>query len=196
MDNTTSSAPSASKMRGWLIAAVIVVLLALYFVAQFNGLTVAKENVDNQWAQVEAQYQRRMDLIPNLVESTKGVMKQEQEVFGKLADARTRYANAATVDEKAVAAGEVETALSRLLVVMENYPQLKSSDTMQILMAQLEGTENRVAVERGRYNDAVKSYNLATKRFPGNIFARFFGFQEHAYFDAAPGSEQVPKVSF
>ncbi len=179
-----------------IIVLVIAVLVLLYGWTSYNGLVSANEGVNNQWAQVETQYQRRFDLIPNLVESVKGVMKQEQAIFNALAEARARYAGATSVDAKAAAAGQVESALGRLLAVVENYPQLKSADTVQTLMSQLEGTENRVSVERKRFNDAVQSYNLKTKRFPGSMFAKLFGFASHAYFESVEGSQNAPKVQF
>ncbi len=173
---------------------VVVVLVVGYGWMTYNSLVSTNENVDNQWAQVQTQYQRRLDLIPNLVNSVKGVMKQEQAVFGALADARTRYAGAITVNDKAIAASQVESAFGRLLAVMENYPQLKSSDTVQTLMSQLEGTENRVSVERKRFNDMVLNFNLMTKRFPSSIVAKMFGFSEKAYFESAPGAQNAPAV--
>ena len=178
-----------------LIIIAAVVIIGGYLMVTYNSLVSANESVDNQWAQVESQYQRRFDLIPNLVESVKGVMAQEQKVFGDIAEARTRYADATSVSEKAAAAGEVESALARLLVVMENYPQLRSSDTVQTLMAQLEGTENRISVERQRYNDQVKTYNLKIKRVPTSMVASMFGFNEKDYFEAAEGSELAPGVN-
>lgn len=181
--------------KTWIIIGVIAVVIIIGSFGYYNRLITGAETVDKQWAQVETQYQRRFDLIPNLVESVKGIMTQEQEVFGKLADARAHYSGAGTVNEKAAAATEVEGALSRLLVVMENYPQLKSADTVNTLMAQLEGTENRVSVERGRFNDEVRSYNVTVKRFPGNVFARLFGFDQRNYFEATAGSETAPAVN-
>lgn len=180
--------------KGWIITIVIVVAIVLYGFGTYNGLVTKREAISGQQAQVESQYQRRFDLIPNLVASVKGVMKQEQAVFLALADARTKYGSVSGVSEKAAAAGEVESALSRLLVVMENYPQLKSSETVQTLMGQIEGSENRVAVERMRFNDMVKAYNLDTKRFPTNILASIFGFSPEAYFESATGAENAPKV--
>jgi len=159
-------------------------------------LVSANVAIDGQWSQVETQYQRRFDLIPNLVESVKGVMQQEQAIFTALADARTRYSGATSVDGKVSAAGEVETALGRLLAVVENYPTLKSADTVQTLMSQLEGTENRVSVERKRFNDAVQSYTLLTKRFPSSVIAGMFGFGERQYFQSVEGSENAPAVKF
>ncbi|HOZ37066.1 MAG TPA: LemA family protein [bacterium] len=177
-----------------IILVVLVVLIAGYYWATYNRLVNANEAVTNQWAQVETQYQRRFDLIPNLVESVKGMMAQEQKVFGDLADARTRYSGAATADEKAVAATEVEGALSRLLVVMENYPDLKSSENVTTLMAQLEGTENRISVERKRYNDQVQNFNVVIKRFPTNIVAGQLGYSQKSYFEAADEAATAPKV--
>ncbi len=174
----------------------LVVLAALYVWGSYNSLVTAREAIDNQWAQVETQYQRRLDLIPNLVESVKGIMKQEQQVFGDLAEARTHYAGALTPDQKAQAATQVEGALGRLLVIMENYPQLKSSETVQTLMSQLEGTENRVSVERKRFNDQVLDYNVMIKRIPARWVAGAFGFEARTYFEAAAGAENAPKVSF
>ena len=171
-------------------------LVGIYGWSTYNRLVTARENVDNQWAQVETQYQRRLDLIPNLVESVKGIMKQEQAVFNAIADARTRYSGASTVDEKAAAAGQVESALGRLLVIMENYPQLKSAENVQTLMSQLEGTENRVSVERKRFNDMVRDFNLMIKRFPSNVLAGIFGFSERSYFESVSGAENAPKVEF
>ena len=182
--------------KTWIIIGVIAIVIVVSIFGYYNRLITGSETVDKQWAQVETQYQRRFDLIPNLVESVKGIMAQEQEVFGKIAEARTRYAGAQSVNDKAAAATEVESALARLLVVMENYPQLKSAENVNTLMAQLEGTENRVAVERGRFNDEVRGYNLTVKRFPGNVFARLFGFSERNYFEAAAGTEQAPEVKF
>lgn len=179
----------------WIILAVVVVL-ALYVWGAYNGLVSKKEAVTNHWAQVETQYQRRLDLIPNLVESVKGIFNQEQTVFKALADARTKYSGAATVSEKAAAATQVETALGRLLAVVENYPQLKSAENVQTLMIQLEGTENRISVERKRYNDNVRDFNIAIKRFPTNVIAGMLGFTEQTYFEATAGAENSPQVKF
>ena len=179
-----------------LIVGGIAVLVVLYGFMAYNGLVGANEQVDSQWAQVETQYQRRFDLIPNLVESVKGIMKQEQTIFTALAEARTHYSGAQTVDQKAAAAGEVESALGRLLVITENYPQLKSSENVQTLMSQLEGTENRISVERKRFNDMVQGYNLKIKTLPSSIIASMTGFKEHEYFQSISGSETAPKVEF
>ncbi|MDD5110432.1 MAG: LemA family protein [Patescibacteria group bacterium] len=182
----------AKKILVAIIAVVVIAGGYLWFT--YNRLVAANEAIDNQWAQVGTQYQRRFDLIPNLVESVKGVMAQEQKVFGDLADARTRYSGATSVNDKAQAATQVETAFGRLLVVMENYPQLKSAENVQTLMTQLEGTENRISVERKRYNDVVKDYNVMIKRIPASLIAASMGFSEREYFAPEAGTEQAPRV--
>ena len=183
-------------MNKWLIALLVVVVLVVgYLWSFYNGLVAQSQNIDAQWGQVENQFQRRFDLIPNLVASVQGAMKQEQKVFGDLAEARTKYSGAQTTSDKAAAAGEVESALSRLLVIMENYPQLKSVEAVQTLMAQLEGTENRVAVERSRFNDMIKPYNTKIATLPGKWLAPMFGFSTKAYFEAAAGASNAPQVN-
>jgi LemA protein len=179
-----------------IIIGVVIVLMALYCLTTYNSLVTLNINADAQWKQVETDYQRRFDLIPNLVESTKGVMKQEQTIFTAIADARTKYSGATTADAKAQAAGQVESALGRLLVITENYPQLKSSETVQTLMSQLEGSENRISVERMRFNNTIKAYNLKIMKFPSSIIASMFGFVERQYFEATKGSDVVPQVKF
>ena len=172
----------------------IVVVLAISLVGFYNQLVAKDQAIEGQWAQVETQYQRRFDLIPNLVASVEGIMEQEQEVFGQLAEARTKYAGAATVDEKAEAATQVESALARLLVIVENYPELRSSENVMALMDELAGTENRISVERGRFNDLVRDYNTTIKKFPARLIAGMFGFNERAFFEAAEGAETAPSV--
>ncbi len=180
--------------KSYLAVIAVLVILVIWGFSGYNNLVTLNENIDAQWAKVETQYQRRFDLIPNLVNSVKGVLTQEQKVFGDIAEARTRYAGAKSADDKAAAASQVESALGRLLVIMENYPQLNSSAVVQDLMAQLEGTENRISVERTRFNDEVLAYNTAIKRFPRNILAALTGFGSRAYFEAATGAENAPKV--
>ncbi len=175
---------------------IVVVLIVLYTWTTYNKFVKTNEAVNNQWAQVETQYQRRLDLIPNLVNSVKGIMGQEQKIFGDLAEARTRYSGALSVEEKVKAANQVESSLARLLAVVENYPQLKSAENVQTLMVQLEGTENRISVERGRYNDSVRDFNIVTKKFPSSLIAAMFGFKEKSYFQAVQGAENTPNVSF
>lgn len=177
-----------------LIIIAVLVLAGLSLIGFYNSLIGKTQAIEAQWAQVETQYQRRFDLIPNLVESVKGMMKQEKEVFEKIAEARTRYAGARTVEEKVKAIGGVESALGRLLVIMENYPQLRSVENVAQLMDELAGTENRISVERRRYNDLVRDYNTAIKKFPGNLLAQAFGFSERSFFEAAEGAEKAPKV--
>lgn len=190
---------NTTTVRSWftwpVIIIIVLVLGVLYVGGKYNGLVRQNEAVTTQWAQVESQYQRRFDLIPNLVSSVQGAMKQEQTVFKAIADARTQYAGAATPDQKAAAATQVEGAMARLLVVMENYPQLKSIDTVQSLMAELSGTENRVAVERMRYNEVVRDYNIGVKSFPGSLIAGMFGFTPHTMFEAAAEAQAAPKVT-
>ena len=182
------------KKTIWLVVIALVVIVGAWFWTSYNSLVTANEAVDGQWAQVETQYQRRFDLIPNLVAAVKGAMSQEVQVFGDLAKARENYSGAQTVNDKAAAATQVEGALSRLLVIMENYPQLKSIDTVQTLMAQLEGTENRISVERGRFNDEVKGFNVMIKRFPMNLIAGMFGFSDKTYFQVTAAAATAPTV--
>ncbi len=179
----------------WVVLAVVVIVGG-YMWMGYNSFVSENAAVDAQWAQVQTVYQRRFDLIPNLVASVKGIMKQEQDVFNAIAEARTHYAGATTVDEKAAAATQVESSLSRLLVIMENYPQLQSSQAVQNLMTQLEGSENRISVERQRYNDAVKVFDTRVHRFPSNIVAVLFGFKDRTYFNASEAAQNAPQVQF
>lgn len=183
-----------SKKTIIIISAAVVLFLILiaYPWGTYNSLVRSKEGVKAQWQQVETQYQRRFDLIPNLVNSVKGMMTQEKEVFGNLADARSKYAGNPSAEN----ATGVESALSRLLLIMENYPELRSAETVSGLMAELAGTENRVAVERRRYNEEVEFYNKSIKVFPRNILANAFGFDEENYFESAAGADVVPNVEF
>jgi LemA protein len=180
------------------IAIVVVVVLAIggWLGGTYNSFVTKSQAIDAQWGQVETQYQRRFDLIPNLVNSVKGLMAQEKTVFDNIAQARTKYGSATTVNEKAAAAGELEAALGRLLVVMENYPEIRSSTAVVGLMDELAGTENRISVERRRYNELVQSYNTSIKTFPNNMIAGMFGFTEKEYFKSVSGADLVPKVEF
>lgn len=181
---------------GWLIPVGIILLLVVWGVSKYNMLVSQNEVVTTAWAQVENQLQRRFDLIPNLVATVKGVAGQEQEVFGAIAEARTRYSGATTPDERAAAAGQVESAIGRLLVIAENYPQLQSSQAFRDLMVQLEGTENRISTERMKYNDQVRVLNTSIKRFPTVVFARLFGIDERTYFEVSSEAQQNPTVNF
>ena len=178
------------------IPVLLILIIVMMFLGTYNSLVTKSQAVDAQWAQVETQYQRRFDLIPNLVESVKGIFQQEQKVFGDLAEARSKYAGASTVNEKAVAGGQVESALARLLVVVENYPDLRSQTNVSQLMDELAGTENRISVERRRYNQAVQDYNTTIKRVPTNIIASMFNFGAKDYFQSVSGADQAPKVEF
>lgn len=185
-------------MKNKILIGVVIVgaLIAIWALSSYNSMVKGNLAVDTQWAQVEAQYQRRFDLIPNLVASVEGIFKQEKDVFTAIANARQGYAGAKTVDEKAAAAGQVESALGRLLVITENYPQLNSNVPLQNLMTQLEGTENRVSVERVRFNDAVSTFNGTVMTFPSNIVAKLFGFKARAFFKADVEAAKAPAVKF
>lgn len=183
-----------SRFGTLLVVLGVVVVVGLWLSSSYNSLVAMNEEVDNKWAQVETQYQRRFDLIPNLVASVQGAMKQETAIFTAIATARQGYAGARTTDEKVIASGQLDSALSRLLVITENYPTLKSIDVIQSFKADLDGTENRISVERMRYNDIVKEYNVKVKSFPGNLLAKMFGFEVRKMFESQTGAENAPKV--
>ncbi|OGG06030.1 LemA family protein [Candidatus Gottesmanbacteria bacterium RIFCSPHIGHO2_02_FULL_40_24] len=178
----------------WIGIAGVFLLIAVSLFGTYNNLVGKSTVIDGQWAQVETQYQRRFDLIPNLVNSTKGFLEQEKEIFETIAQARTQYAGARTVDRKVETAGELDSALSRLLFIIENYPNLKSNETVAGLMDELSGTENRISVERRRFNELVQEYNITVKRVPTNIIAKMFNFSLRPYFEAGTGAETPPKV--
>ncbi len=179
-----------------LIILAVVVIIGIYLVGNYNHFIGMKQDVTSKWAQVENQLQRRFDLVPNLVETVKGLTKQEQTVFGEIADARTRYAGAQTQSDKVAAANQFESSIGRLLVITENYPTLESSKLFSDLMIQLEGTENRISVERKNYNDTVQAYDTALQRFPGGVVARMFGFTPAEYFQVSSEAQQNPQVKF
>ena len=178
-----------------LVIALAIVLI-LVSVGYYNSFVTQTNAIEGQWKQVEVQYQRRVDLIPNLVESVKGIQKQEQKIFGDVSAARANYVGARNPEEKVKSANELEGSLSRLLAIFENYPQIKSDQAVLKLMDELAGTENRVAVERRRYNEIVQNYNTSISTLPGKLFAGVMGFQPKTYFQATPGSENAPKVNF
>jgi LemA protein len=184
------------KNKTLVIVLVVVIVLAFWVVGKYNFFINQNEAITGQWAQVENQLQRRFDLIPNVINTVKGITKQEKDVFSQLANARTQYAGATTTDQKAVAAGQVESSLGKLLVIVENYPELKSSQSFRDLTVELEGTENRIAVERMKYNDLVKSLNASVKTFPNSILASIFGVAERSYFEVTNEAQAVPKVDF
>ena len=182
--------------KALIVIVAIIVLLIVFFVGQYNGFVGASEEVDNKFATIDTQLQRRVDLIPNLVNTVKGFTDHETEVLSLVTNARAKLAGASTVEEKSNANDELSSALSRLLVVVENYPDIKSSANFTQVQDELAGTENRIATARKDYNDAVKNYNLKIKRFPGNIIAGMFNFGEKQYFQASEGSKEVPVVDF
>ena len=186
------------------IAAIVIGVLLLFgvgcgvkLVGTRNDLVTQRNSIEGAWAQVDVALQRRADLIPNLVETVKGFAKQEREVMQSVADARAALVGARTPAEKIQANSQLDSALSRLLVVVENYPQLKSNENFLRLQDELAGTENRIAVERRKYNETVQRYNTTIELFPNNIAASVFGFQRNdAYFKTEPGARTAPKVNF
>ena len=188
-------------MKIGVIILIIIVLLAVWFGSTFvghrNEMVRKREAINSAWSQVDVVLQRRADLIPNLVETVKGYAGQEQKVFGDIAAARAALVGAKTPADKIAANGQLDGALSRLLVIVENYPQLKSNENFMRLQDELAGTENRIAVERKRYNDAIQDYNTYIGLFPNNIVASLSGFTRNdAYFKAEEGSRTAPKVNF
>jgi LemA protein len=183
-----------------LIIAVIIVIIiivpVMYLKGTYNNLVTMDETVKGAWAQVENQLQRRYDLIPNYVETVKGYAAQERDVFIKVTEARSKVAGAGSVEGKIEANNQLSSALSRLLVVVENYPQLKSNTNFIRLQDELAGTENRIAVERRRYNETVKSYNIRIRRFPTNFIAGMFGFEKAVFFEVPAERQEAPKVKF
>jgi LemA protein len=201
------------KSKGCMITAAILIVIAvviggifLWGLGIYNNLVTQDETVRKSWSDVEAQYQRRLDLIPNLVSTVKGYATQEQTVFIGVAEARSKVSQMTVTKEVLEdpqafakfqqAQDQLSSALSRLLVVAEQYPQLKSNENFMDLQKQLEGTENRITVARSRYNETVQAYNTTIRRFPASMVAGFTGFREKAYFQAKEGADQAPKVQF
>lgn len=180
----------------WIITGVIALILVSMFTGTYNSLTAMGQEVDSKWSQVQNVLQMRFDKIPNLVEVVKGYATHEKAVFDDIANARSKLAGARTADEQVAASGELSGALSRLLVITENYPDLKADTQFIYLQDEISGTENRLMIARKDYNEAVKSYNTKTASFPSNLFARAMGFAPRKYFEAAAGSEEAPKVKF
>jgi LemA protein len=183
------------------IAVAVIVILALAFAGQYisvrNQLVTEREAINAQWSQVETALQRRADLIPNLVETVKGFAKHETEVFSSIANARAALLGARSPQEKIQANNQLEGALGRLLVIAENYPQLRSNENFLRLQDEIAGTENRIAVERRKYNEELQRYNVSIERFPNNMVASMAGFQRNdAYFKTEPGARTAPKVQF
>jgi len=186
-----------SRRGVWILAILVIVAIAgLYLFSAYNRLVTLDEGIKAAWAQIDNQLQRRADLIPNLVETTKGFAAQERTILETIANARARLAGARDPRERVAASDELSGALSRLLVVVENYPQLKSDATFIRLMDELAGTENRLSVERKRYNDRVVEFNQTIRRFPGSTVARLFGFERAQYFEIPAAARTVPRVDF
>ncbi|MDO8721562.1 MAG: LemA family protein [Syntrophales bacterium] len=186
--------------RNLIIAGVVIVIVifSLYslFKGSYNKFVSLDEAVKSSWAQVENQLQRRFDLIPNLVETVKGYAKQEKDVLVEVTNARAKVGGAGNVPDKIAANNQLSGALSRLLIVVERYPDLKSNQNFMRLQDELAGTENRVAVERRRYNEVVQTYNVAVRSFPGNIVAGIFGFAKAPFFEAPATAKAAPQVKF
>lgn len=176
--------------------AALMVALSMVPGCSYNTFTGQQEAIKGSWGEVENQLQRRNDLIPNLVNTVKGFAAQEKEILDRIAASREKLAGARTPGETIEAANEQSSALARLLVVVENYPQLKSNENFMRLMDELSGTENRIAVARGRYNEKVQAYNALRRRFPSNVTAKIFGFEEWKYFEAPASAREVPTVDF
>jgi len=185
-------------MKNFLITlAIAAVVIGVGTASIYNGIVTKHEGITARWAQVENVLQRRSDLIPNLVNSVKGYAAHEKTVLENVTNARSQWARAATIDERVKAASDMDSALARLMVVVENYPQLKADQTFVKLMDELSGTENRIAVERMRYNDAVRDYNVTIRIFPANLVAAAFGYRRATeYFKAAEEALPVPEVKF
>ncbi|RHK53021.1 LemA family protein [Leyella stercorea] len=193
------------KNKGLIITVVVIALVAIWGISSYNGLVSMDENVSNQWANVETQYQRRSDLIPNLVNTVKGYAKHESQTLEAVMAARSQATQVkidpsnCTPQQLAAyqkAQGDVTTALGKLLAITENYPDLKANQNFLELQSQLEGTENRINVARKDFNDTAKKYNTSLRRFPRNIVASMFGFEKRNYFEAEAGAEKAPKVEF
>lgn len=191
--------------KSTIIVLAVIAIVVFFGISMYNGLVTSEENVNSQWANVETQYQRRADLIPNLVNTVKGYAKHEKETLEGVIAARSQ-ATQIKVDSKDLtpeklaeyqkAQGAVTSALGKLLAITENYPDLKANQNFLELQAQLEGTENRITVARKNFNDAAQAYNTSIRRFPKSIFASMFGFDKRPYFDAEEGADKAPKVEF
>jgi len=185
--------------KGMIVLIVVVVLLGILatrVVGSYNGLVTKQTQVRTAWAEVDNLLQRRNDLIPNLVETVKGFAAQEQTVFGNIAEARSKMAGARTPEERIAAGQAMDTALGRLLVVVENYPELRSSENFMRLQDELAGTENRLSVGRTRYNEIVGDFNASVRRFPMTLFAGMFGFGSEPFYPVATEAKEVPRVKF
>lgn len=183
-------------MKKWLAPVAIIIVILLILGSGYNGLVNAAENVDGKWSQIDNQLQRRMDLIPNLVNTVKGYAAHEEQIFTQVAEARAKLAGAMTPEAAAEANEAVRGSLGRLIAIAENYPQLKADANFRGLQDELAGTENRIATARKDYNDAVQAYNSRIKRFPAVIYARLLGFDEREYFRTTEEARTAPQVDF
>lgn len=181
---------------GLIIVIAIVILIGIIIMSSYNGIVSLSEDVDSKYATIDTYLQRRADLIPNLVSTVKGYTQHEESIIDSITEAREKMTSAKTVTEKAEANDELTSALNNLMIVVENYPDLKASTNFTQLSDELSGTENRIAVARRDYNEAVKTYNLSIKKFPNSILAGMFGFENATYFEASESSKDVPNVSF
>ena len=184
--------PFYTKPWFWVLA--VIIILGLFLVGTYNSIMAASINVDNKWAQVQTQYHRRFDLIPRLVNTTSAYAQFEKSTLTEITQLRTQWASATTTEDKIRVATESDSVISRILAVFENYPQLRTVEALRALQDELSGTENRIAVARMDYNNAVKDYNTAIKLFPANLVAGLFGFKEKTYFQATSGAENPPGV--
>ncbi|TBR14750.1 LemA family protein [bacterium] len=182
---------------GFAVVIGLIVIIGMSFASVYNGIVSKHETITEKWSQVENQLQRRNDLIPNLVNTVKGYAQHEKTLFEDITNARSQWAKASGPDDKIKAAASMDSALSRLLLVVENYPNLKADQTFLKLMDELSGTENRIAVERMRYNESVKEYNISVRTFPGNFIAGMFNYKVATeYFKAEESAKKVPEVKF
>lgn len=181
---------------GIICIVAVIVIIGIMMISGYNGMISKQETVESSLSDLDVMLQRRADLIPNLVSTVKGYTSHETEIINKVTEARTKLVNASSVEEKSTANNELTNSLNALMVVVENYPDLKSSENFTQLSDELAGTENRIAVARKDYNNAVNTFNTAIKKFPNNILAGIFGFEKATYFKADETSQEVPSVSF
>ncbi|MBU3209612.1 LemA family protein [Clostridium algidicarnis] len=184
------------SLKVLLTVLLVILVITIPFVESYNSMVTSQQKVNTAESNIDAQLQRRSDLIPNVVETVKGYAAQESEIFTQVAESRSKLAGATTTEEKAAADQELTGAVGRLLAISERYPDLKSDQVFRDLTVQLEGTENRISVSRQNFNDAASEYNTSIKRFPRNIVAGMFGFKEKPYFKADEAAKEVPKVEF
>jgi LemA protein len=185
--------PFYSKPWFWVL--VVIAVIAIWIIGAYNSFITLTQQIENQWAQVETQYQRRIDLIPNLVNTATGYMQFERSLLEEITALRTQWMSTTDIDDKVNIGNALDSALGRLIAVYENYPQLQAVQPVASLMNQLEGTENRIAVERMRFNEKVREYNTAILVFPSNILANMFGFSQRPYFESQEGADVVPVVN-